>query len=83
MDENLEEIILIAWRSSPGNTEYYLSKYIIEITRQLNRTIDTMNEYDEPDQQFETFYNGLVQKEKMLQKKLDRLNRLVSSLRGS
>lgn len=83
MNENLEEIITIAWKSSPRDTEYYLGKYIVEVTSQLIRVMDTMNGYDEPDQQFEDFYNSLVQKEKMLQKKLNRLNRLISFLKGS
>lgn len=85
MDENLEEIIKIAWKAAPGNTEYYLGRYVVEVTRQLNQTIDTMNDYDDLDTDTDTenFYSSLVQKEKVLQKKLNRLNRLISSLRGS
>lgn len=84
MDENLEEIIKIAWRSSSGNTEYYLSRYIIDVTSQLNNIMDVMNDYDsELTSELDDYYDALLQKEKVLQNKLGKLNRLISSLRGS
>lgn len=88
MDDNLEEIIKIAWKAAPGNTDYYLGRYIVEITSQLNKVLDSQIECDDDftfaeDARFEDFYNGLLQREKLLRNKLNKLNRLVSLLRGS
>lgn len=79
MDESLEEIIKIAWKSASGNTEYYLGKYIAKTIIQLGKTRDGMNDYEEE----HLYYLGLVQKEKDLENKINKLNRLLSSLRGS
>ncbi len=85
MDDNLEEIIKIAWKAAPGNTDYYLTRYISQTVTQLGKTRDAMNDYEEEhlDFEVESYYLGLAQKEKSLEKKIDRLNRLVSFLRGS
>lgn len=85
MDDNLEEIIKIAWKAEPVNTDYYLTRYISQTATQLARTRDTMNDYEDEhlDYEMESYYLGLAHKEAGLEKKLNRLNRIVSFLRGS
>lgn len=87
MDDNLEEIIKIAWKAAPGNTEYHLTRYISQTVTQLSKVRDEMiyheDGQDDGSLDRESYYLALVKREANLEKKVDRLNRLVSFLRGS
>lgn len=85
MNEDLQEIIKIAWAAAPANTEYYLSRYIAQLTTEKNKVIDEINYAEDHgvDIENQDIYDNLVQKEKLISKKINRLGRLISFLRGS
>lgn len=82
MNEYLEEIVKLAWKTSPNDTEYYLTKYIINLTSELDKVFKTMDLYETNDAEDGIYYNHCLDKSKDINKQLNCLTYLLSSLRG-
>lgn len=83
MDEHLEEIIKLAWKSSSVEAEYYLTKHIMKLQRRINLILDDMKYYDNDNFEDGTHYNSLLHVQKDLEDNLNKLKFTLSSLRGS
>jgi hypothetical protein len=82
MDEHLEEVIKLAWKYSPSDTEYYLSKHIIDMSSKLNEVLKTMDLYERDNAEDGIYYNHCLDESESINKQLNRLTYLLSSLRG-
>ncbi len=82
MNEHLEEIVKLAWKTSPNDTEYYLTKYIVSLTSELDGVLKAMDLYETNNSEDGIYYNNFSDRSKDINKQLNRLTYLLSSLRG-
>lgn len=83
MDEHLEELIKLAWKASPYEAEYHLTKHIMKLQRRINLLLDDMEYYDNDNFEDGIHYNSLLHVQKDLEDNLNKLKFTLSCLRGS
>lgn len=86
MNEHLEEIIKIAWKANSVETEYYLQKHLSKINREIfliKGEIIVINNLFDPTERELLEQNNLRKELEALEKELNRLSFLISSLRGT